>query len=72
MRYTGGTHAPYIWMQCPDGMDSWQFLDALLAQAPSVGTPGAGFGPAGEGYFRLTAFGSREDAEEAVRRIRAL
>ena len=69
---SGGTNAPYIWLKVPDGMTSWGFFDHLLEEAQVVGTPGAGFGPAGEGYFRLTAFGSREDAEEAVRRIRAL
>ena len=68
----GGENAPYIWLQTPDGMGSWEFFDHLLATVQVAGTPGAGFGPSGEGYFRLTAFGSRESAIEAVRRIRAL
>ncbi len=68
----GGVNAPYIWLKAPDGMTSWQFFDVLLGDVQVVGTPGSGFGPSGEGYFRLTAFGTREGAEEAVRRIRAL
>ena len=68
----GGVNAPYIWLKAPDGMTSWQFFDMLLDRVQVVGTPGSGFGPAGEGYFRLTAFGSREDALEAVGRIKAL
>lgn len=70
--YTGGTNSPYIWMQCPAGMSSWEFFEYLLKNADVVGTPGAGFGQNGEGFFRLTAFGSRENTLEAVRRIRAL
>ena len=70
--YTGGTNSPYIWMQCPAGMSSWEFFEYLLKNADVVGTPGAGFGKNGEGFFRLTAFGSRENTIEAVRRIRAL
>lgn len=70
--FTGGDNSPYIWMKCPDGMDSWDYFDALLQKANVVGTPGAGFGENGEGYFRLTAFGDREDAEEAMRRIAKL
>lgn len=70
--YTGGAHSPYIWMRCPDGMGSWEFFDLLLQKANVVGTPGAGFGSEGEGYFRLTAFGSREDTAEASRRIEKL
>ena len=66
----GGRHAPYIWFRTPPGVSSWDFFDRLLTQAHVVGAPGAGFGPAGEGYFRLTAFGSREQTEEAVERIR--
>ncbi|MBR5031846.1 MAG: LL-diaminopimelate aminotransferase, partial [Clostridia bacterium] len=61
--------APYIWMQCPGGLSSWGFFDMLLQKAQVVGTPGAGFGANGEGYFRLTAFGTREDTYEAVRRL---
>ena len=68
----GGVNAPYIWLKAPNGMTSWDFFDMLLDQAQVVGTPGSGFGPSGEGYFRLTAFGSREDALEAVSRIKAL
>lgn len=65
----GGIHAPYIWMKTPGGMPSWDFFDFLLNKAHVVGTPGAGFGPCGEGYFRLTAFGSRDSAAEASARI---
>ena len=68
----GGVNAPYIWLATPEGMGSWQFFDQLLDAIQVVGTPGAGFGPSGEGYLRLTAFGSRESALEAVRRIRAM
>ena len=71
-RYFGGLHSPYIWMECPDGMKSWDFFDLLLEKAAVVGTPGAGFGSNGEGYFRLTGFGSREQTEEAMQRMRAL
>jgi LL-diaminopimelate aminotransferase len=67
----GGRNAPYIWFKTPAGVASWDFFDRLLAEAQIVGAPGAGFGPAGEGYFRLTAFGSREQTEEAVERIKA-
>jgi LL-diaminopimelate aminotransferase len=66
----GGRNAPYIWFRTPAGVSSWDFFDRLLADAQIVGAPGAGFGPSGEGYFRLTAFGSREKTEEAVARIR--
>ena len=68
----GGVNAPYIWLKVPDGMSSWELFDLLLERVQVVGTPGSGFGPSGEGYFRLTAFGSRESALEAVRRIRTL
>ncbi|MBR0405562.1 MAG: LL-diaminopimelate aminotransferase [Eggerthellaceae bacterium] len=68
----GGVNAPYIWLKVPDGMSSWEFFDMLLERVQVVGTPGSGFGPSGEGYFRLTAFGSRESALEAVRRIKSL
>lgn len=70
--YTGGKNSPYIWLKCPKGMGSWEFFDYLLNNAQVVGTPGAGFGKNGEGYFRLTAFGSREVTEEAVKRIKKL
>jgi LL-diaminopimelate aminotransferase len=66
----GGLHAPYIWMRTPQRMGSWEFFDRLLAEAHVVGTPGAGFGPAGEGYLRLSAFSSRENVLEAISRIR--
>ncbi len=66
----GGSSAPYIWVRTPAGLSSWDFFDRLLAEAHVVGAPGSGFGPSGEGYFRLTAFGSREQTEEAIARIR--
>ena len=69
---SGGTDAPYIWLKTPEGMSSWDFFDHLLEKANVVGTPGSGFGPHGEGYFRLTAFGTHENTEEAVSRIAAL
>ena len=65
----GGVDAPYIWMKTPDGMASWDFFDLLLKRYHVVGTPGAGFGPCGEGYFRLTAFNTLEKTQEAVERI---
>jgi LL-diaminopimelate aminotransferase len=65
----GGEQAPYVWIKTPDGVDSWGFFDLLLSQAHVVGTPGSGFGAAGEGYFRLSAFNSRENVLEAMRRI---
>jgi LL-diaminopimelate aminotransferase len=68
----GGQQAPYVWIKTPDGLDSWGFFDHLLGQAHVVGTPGSGFGAAGEGYFRLSAFNSRANVDEAMRRIRAL
>lgn len=69
---SGGVNAPYIWMKTPEGMTSWEFFDYLLHEAEVVGTPGSGFGPCGEGYFRLTAFGSKEASLEALSRIRAV
>lgn len=66
----GGVNAPYIWVKAPGEMTSWKFFDKLLYEAGVVTTPGVGFGPSGEGYIRLTAFGRREDCEEALRRIR--
>lgn len=66
---SGGVNAPYIWLKTPENMTSWDFFDYLLNEANVVGTPGAGFGPSGEGYFRLTAFGSYENTVEAVDRI---
>lgn len=65
----GGKNAPYVWIKCPDGMTSWEFFDMLLEKCNVAGTPGSGFGPAGEGYFRLTAFNTLENTIEAVRRI---
>lgn len=70
--FTGGEHSPYIWLKCPNGMGSWEFFDYLLENANVVGTPGAGFGENGEGFFRLTAFGDRENTKEAVARIKKL
>lgn len=67
--FTGGINSPYVWMECPRGMTSWEFFDRLLTRAAVVGTPGAGFGECGEGYFRLTAFGDAESTREAVGRI---
>lgn len=72
IKYTGGKNSPYIWLKCPDGMNSWQFFDCLLENAQVVGTPGSGFGRNGEGFFRLTAFGGREETEEALERIEKL
>lgn len=66
----GGTNAPYIWLKTPEGVGSWEFFEQLLNQINVVSTPGAGFGPAGEGYIRLTAFGKREECVEAMRRLR--
>jgi LL-diaminopimelate aminotransferase len=69
MTVYGGVNAPYIWLKTPGGMSSWDFFDKLLTECNVVGTPGSGFGPSGEGYFRLSAFGNRENVEEAVARI---
>ncbi len=66
----GGVNAPYIWLKTPDNMSSWDFFDYLLENVNIVGTPGSGFGPSGEGYFRLTAFGSYENTVEALERIK--
>ena len=66
----GGVSSPYIWLKVPDGMKSWEFFDLLLEKANVVGTPGSGFGPCGEGYFRLTAFGTKENSIEAIKRIK--
>lgn len=70
--YTGGHNSPYIWMECPNGMDSWQFFDFLLNNAYVVGTPGVGFGQYGEGYFRLTSFNTHEATAEAMERLEKL
>lgn len=69
---SGGVNAPYIWLKTPNHMSSWEFFDYLLNEANVVGTPGSGFGPSGEGYFRLTAFGSCENTVKAVERIKNL
>jgi LL-diaminopimelate aminotransferase len=69
---SGGVNAPYIWLKTPDNMTSWDFFDYLLENVQIVGTPGAGFGPSGEGYFRLTAFGSAENTVRAIERIKNL
>jgi LL-diaminopimelate aminotransferase len=69
---SGGVNSPYIWARTPDGMGSWDFFDQLLQQANVVTTPGAGFGPSGEGYIRVTSFGGAEATKEAVERIVAL
>jgi len=68
----GGVHAPYLWLRTPEGHDSWGFFDELLEKAHVVGTPGAGFGAAGEGYFRLSAFNHRDKIDEAMARIARL
>lgn len=70
--YCGGKNAPYLWIQCPNGMGSWEFFDYLLNEIQVVGTPGEGFGACGEGYFRFSTFGSPEDTIEAARRLRQL
>ena len=70
--YTGGKHSPYIWLKCPNNMKSWEFFDFLLNNIAVVGTPGAGFGKNGEGYFRLTSFGNRENTLEAMNRFSSL
>lgn len=72
IKYTGGKNSPYIWLKCPDGMDSWEFFDYLLKEANVVGTPGSGFGKNGEGWFRLTAFGDKDKTVEAMKRIKNL
>lgn len=72
IKYTGGKNSPYIWFKCPNGMGSWEFFDKLLEEANVVGTPGAGFGKNGEGWFRLTAFGDKDRTKEAMERFKAL
>lgn len=72
IKYTGGKNSPYIWFKCPNGMDSWTFFDKLLNEAEVVGTPGAGFGKNGDGWFRLTAFGTHENTVEAMQRVKKL
>ena len=68
----GGVNSPYIWLKTPNNMKSWDFFDKLLEKANVVGTPGSGFGPSGEGYFRLTAFGTQENSIEAIKRIKEI
>jgi len=70
LKVYGGVNAPYLWVKTPNGISSWKFFEQLLYEANIVGTPGVGFGPSGEGYLRLTAFGAREDCVEAMRRLR--
>jgi LL-diaminopimelate aminotransferase len=70
--YTGGKNSPYVWFKCPNGMSSWEFFDYMLESIGVVGTPGEGFGKNGEGFFRLTAFSSRENTIEAMRRFKEM
>lgn len=70
IKYYGGLNAPYVWLEVPDGKTSWEFFDELLQESNVVGTPGSGFGPKGEGYFRLTAFGTKENTIKAMERIK--
>lgn len=70
--HIGGTDSPYIWMQCPGKMKSWEFFQELLEKANVVGTPGSGFGKNGEGFFRLTAFGTKEDTARAMERMKRM
>lgn len=72
IKYTGGKNLPYIWLKCPNGMGSWEFFDYLLHEIQVVGTPGEGFGPNGKGWFRLTAFGTKENTIEAMERLKKL
>ena len=72
LRVWGGTNAPYVWVQTPGGMSSWDFFDKMLSEAHVVITPGAGFGAHGEGFFRISAFNSRENVVEVCRRITEL
>lgn len=72
IRFFGGVHSPYIWFECPDGMESWTFFDYLLNNIQVVGTPGAGFGENGKNYFRLTSFGNHENTAEAMKRFDSL
>ena len=72
LKVYGGINSPYIWVKTPNGMSSWQFFDYLLNELNIVGTPGVGFGPSGEGYLRLTAFGTLENTKEAVKRLKKI
>lgn len=69
IKFYGGINSPYIWLECPEGLNSWDFFDKLLSECAVVGTPGAGFGKNGQNYFRLTAFNSKENTQEAMRRF---
>ena len=68
--YTGGKNSPYLWFECFNSLDSWQFFDVMLNELNIVGTPGQGFGKNGKNFFRLTAFGTKENTQEAMRRIK--
>lgn len=70
LKVYGGENAPYLWVKAPKGLTSWKFFDKLLYEVNIVGTPGVGFGPSGEGYLRLTAFGDRDDTLEAMARLK--
>ena len=72
IKYTGGINSPYVWLKCPNGMDSWEFFDMLLTKIQVVGTPGAGFGKNGNGWFRLTSFSTHEKTSEAMERVKSL
>ena len=72
IQYTGGKNSPYIWIQCPKNMGSWEFFDYLLENAQVVGTPGEGFGECGKGWFRFTSFSSYENTVEAMSRLEKL
>ena len=70
LKVYGGINAPYLWVKTPNGLSSWRFFEQMLYEANVVGTPGVGFGPSGDGYIRLTAFGERNDCIDAMRRIK--
>jgi LL-diaminopimelate aminotransferase len=72
LRVFGGENAPYVWVGCPEGVSSWQMFDKMLQEAQVVITPGSGFGSAGEGYFRISAFNSRENVVEVCERLKNL
>ena len=72
IKFTGGINSPYIWLKCPNNMGSWEFFDYLLEKIQVVGTPGEGFGKNGAGWFRLTAFGTYENTQEAMKRFKEL
>ena len=69
IKYFGGKNSPYVWLKCPNGMKSWDFFDLLLNKCNIIGTPGAGFGENGEGFFRLSGFGDNDRCVEALERI---